>query len=93
MAKKITALQLEADNPSDLVTLAIGQPAKRQDGAIQEEGVVVTEIVHNEGGLAGLYKHQMKSCYRVGFNNGVNVIVPSDQVKFLVVTEDEVVGG
>jgi hypothetical protein len=93
MAKKITALQLEADNPSDLITLAIGQPAKRQDGGFVDQEVTVTEIVHNEGGLAGLYKHKMKSCYRVGFTNGANVIVPSDQVKFLVVTEDERVGG
>jgi hypothetical protein len=93
MAKKITALQLDATNPSDLMTLAIGQVPMRLDGAVPQGVGTVVEIVHNEGGLSGLYKHRMKSCYRVGLDNGVNIVVPSDEVKFVIVTEGEISGG
>ncbi len=93
MAKKITALQLGATNPSDLVTLAIGQVPTRLDGVVPQGIGTVVEIVHNEGGLNGLYKHRMKSCYRVGLDNGVHIVVPSDEVKFVIVTEGEVTGG
>jgi hypothetical protein len=91
MAKKITALQLNANNPSDLITVAIGQqPVRLDDGLVDG---VVTEIAHNEGGLNGLYKHMMNSCYRVGMDNGVHILIPSDEVKFIIVTEGEITGG
>jgi len=91
MAKKITALQLNATNDSDLITLAVGQQPAKLSGAVVE--AVVTEIVHNEGGLNGLYKHMMNSCYRVGLDNGAHIIVPSDEVKFLIATEGGIEGG
>lgn len=91
MSKKITALQLDATNGSDLITVAVGQQPIKLDGSVVEG--IVTEIVHNEGGLNGLYKHKMKSCYRVGLDNGAHIIVPSDEVKFAVATEQGISGG
>ena len=92
MAKKITALQLNASNPTDLVTLAVGQPPVQLDGRIREDGVIV-EIAHNTAGLSGIFLNQMISCYRVGLDSGVNIVIPSDEIKFIITTEDKVIGG
>lgn len=98
MARKVAALVCKCDHSTDLKKVAVGQSPIQLGGGpfFDEDGMraaVVVDIKHNESGLAGVYKNRMSAVYRVELENGVEFVVPADNVRIVILTGGEQVGG
>lgn len=99
MARKVAGLVCKCDGPGDLKRAMIGQVPVNSAGAPffnDVEDMVqlrITEIKHNESGLAGVYKNRMEACYRVELENGMEFVIPANNVRIIILTGGGQVGG
>lgn len=94
--KEIVTLICKVDHPEDLKKAALRQPPLNSEGEpfwVLDPEATIEEIKHNEPGMTGVYKNQQKACYRIGLSNGIDLVVPADNVRTVVAAETAKVGG